>query len=908
MKEDDDSKYDIKGLIPDPWSKTKEEILDHYKSSKDSGLSEREVDRRQKNFGLNKIKETSKKSRWTIFVDQFKSFLVGLLGLASIVSFVFGETIEAISISVVLLINAVIGFITESKAADSMESLKEMTRLETKVCREGEEKKVNAKDLVPGDIVVLQSGDMVPADLRVIEYSKLQTEESALTGESTPVDKTDEKLDEDPPLAERRNMLYKGTHLSRGTARAVVVSTGSDTELGKISESIVEAEEGTTPLEENLDQLGKKLAPLLVVIAFIIGVAGLVRGMDLYLMIETSIALAVAAVPEGLPIVATLALARGMWRMADQNAIVNRLSSVETLGSTSIICTDKTGTLTRNEMTVDKFEASSKSVDVSGKGLEADGKFFHEQNEVDISNEEIVEKCLEVGVLCNNASYKKHDGEKEVTGDPMEVALLVAGLKAGIERNELVNDKPEVKEVSFDPAVKMMATYHQTDQNYTVAVKGAPGAVLDSSSHILTEKGKKELDEENKEKWIEKNDQFSKQGLRVLALATKNVKDTGQEPYNSLSFLGFVVMNDPPREEVKPAIEKFHNAGIRVVMATGDHASVAKNIGSRLDLFDDKDISVIPGDDLDDPEELKDDKKESIVNASIFARVNPENKQDLVEIHQETGSIVAMTGDGVNDAPALKKADIGVTMGERGTQVAKEAADIVLADDNFETISKAVKHGRIIFRNIRKFVVYLLSGNMSQLLAIFIASLMGYPLPILPLQILFLNIVNDVFPAFALGVGEGNGRVMSLPPRDPDESVLTKNHWTKMGIYGILIAFATIGAFYLGSKQFGMTVGGSVNHRVVTVSFLTLAFSRLWHVFDMRDSDSNIWINEITENKFVWAALGLCSSLLLAAVYLPGFSTVLQTQHIGLVGWLIVLGMSLLPIIVIQLFKELNIL
>ncbi len=859
--------------------------------------------KRRKKFGRNKLKETKKKSRWKILVEQFKSVLVILLGIAAIVSIFMKDYIEGVSILAVLVINAVIGFVTEARAVSSMEALREMTKIDTHVRRKGDIKEIPANELVPGDIVTLQSGDMVPADLRVVESSKLQADEAALTGESIPVSKTTEAVEEDIPLAERENMLYKGTYLTRGTAEGVVVSTGTETELGQISESIEEAEEETTPLERKLNTLGQKLIPLLVVVAGIVGLAGWIRGMDLYLMIETAIALAIATVPEGLPIVATLVLARGMLRMAKQNALLSRLSSVETLGSTNIICSDKTGTLTENRMTVSRYETEDRSVDVTGTGLDTRGDFVCQGEEKDRPDDPVLKETLEVGVLCNNASFTEHEGEKEMMGDPLEVSLLIAGIKGGMERDRLLEQMPESREVSFDPSVKMMATYHEREEGYKVAVKGAPESVLDSSSKVMTSEGIEELTSKQKEKWMQKNERMAEDGLRILALAKKDVESTDEEPYEGLTFLGLVGMMDPPREEVKPAIKKCQDAGIRVEMVTGDHAATAKNVGYSVGLTDSEDIEVVEGSELDDPERLDEDEFKRFVDAPIFARVNPENKLDLIEIHQENGSIVAMTGDGVNDAPALKKADIGIAMGERGTQVAKEAADMILQDDNFSTIERAVKEGRIIFRNIQKFVIYLLSGNIGEILAIFIAFLIGFPLLLLPLQILFLNVVLDVFPAFALGACRGTENIMETQPRDPDEPILTREKKYELGLYGVLISVVTVASMATAGEIFPIDMS---DHKIVTISFLTLAFARLFHVFNMRELSSGILKNEVTKNKYVWGALGLCTLILIAAVYLPGISTVLKTVDPGPVGWLLVIGMSLIPLLIGQVERELR--
>lgn len=886
------------------WERSEGEVLDYYGVEKGEGLEKEEVERRLSRFGPNKLKEAEGRSSWTVLVDQFKSLLVGLLMVATVVSFLFGKWMEGSAISVVLIINAVIGYVTEIRAVRSMEALRELRKIDVTVRRAGDVKKILAEELVPGDIVVLEAGDIIPADLRIIEASKLQADESALTGESVPVSKSPDSVAEETPLADRECMLFKGTFVTRGSAEAVVVSMGMGTEFGKISSLIEEAEEEETPLEKRLDKLAQKLIPVLLIIASVVAISGILRGKEIFLMIETSIALAVATVPEGLPIVATIALARGMWRMVKRNALVNRLSSVETLGSTSVICTDKTGTLTENRMTVTKYALKSGEIDVEGTGLDLEGDFLREGETVDLDGNEVLRRALEVGVLCNNASYDENDGG-EVVGDPMEVSLLLAGLKAGIDRDELLKSKPEIREVSFDPAVKMMATFHEVRDIYEVAVKGAPESVLEASSGVLTDEGVSGLGKEEKEEFLERSNQMAKNGIRVLALAMREVGNSEVDPYQDLTLLGLVGMIDPPRQEVKPAIETCQKAGIRVVMVTGDHPETARNVAYNVGLVNTEDADVVRGMELEEPEKSPHDERKRFVEANIFARVDPEQKLNLIDVHQEEGSTVAMTGDGVNDAPALKKADIGVAMGQRGTQVAREAADMILRDDNFTTIARAVEQGRIIFRNIRKFVFYLLSCNLSELLVIFLASLTDVPLPILPLQILFLNVVTDIFPAFALGFGEGSPGIMDRPPRKPDDPVLTRGHWMGIGSYGILISLAVLGAFAISSSWFGMFIGGEPNYKVVTVSFLTLAFAQLWHVFNMRAMGSDFLRNEVTMNRYIWGALGLCSLLLILATYLPGLSSVLGTVNPGVRGWILIIGMSLLPWAVGQVWNSL---
>ncbi|MEJ2747581.1 MAG: cation-transporting P-type ATPase, partial [Anaerolineae bacterium] len=753
-----------------------------------------------------------------------------------------------------------------------------------------------AAKLVPGDILLVEGGDVITADLRLIEASKLQTDESTLTGESTPVEKQVDELPEETVLAERSNMLFKGTAVTRGSGEGVVVATGMATELGHISQLVEEAEAEFTPLEKRLDQLGRKLIWVTLGIISVVAITGILRGRAIVLMIETAVALAVAAIPEGLPIVATIALARGMMRMARRNALVNRLAAVETLGSTNVICTDKTGTLTENQMTVTQLVLPGQTIHITGEGLQAEGEFRQDGTAVSAAQNADLQQALRVGALCNNASFNG-----SAVGDPVEVALLVAAAKADMRREDLVSRLPESREEAFDPDKKMMATFHQAGGHgrYLVAVKGAPEPVLAAANQIAADENPNDLDESGKTSWLEKNDALAAAGLRVLALATKTTDDLEADPYAGLTFIGLVGLLDPPREDVQPAIEACHDAGIQVTMVTGDQPATARNVGTAVGLLaEDDERPVIHGRDLASQETDDDKTQQRILSAPILARVTPAQKLALIDAYQQNGSIVAMTGDGVNDAPALKKADIGIAMGQRGSQVAQEAADMVLQDDAFSTIVAAIEQGRIIFGNIRKFVLYLISCNVSEVMVVFLASLVNAPLPIRPLQILFLNLVTDVFPALALGVGEGDPAIMRQPPRDPDEPVLNGRHWWAISGYSFLITIATLAALALALLWLEMTVEGAV-----TISFLTLAFAQLWHVFNMRDNDTGIFRNDITRNPYVWGALALCTGLLLAAVYLPVLSGVLQTVPPGVDGWGLVIGLSLVPLLIGQVWK-----
>ncbi|MHB8766251.1 MAG: cation-translocating P-type ATPase [Deferrisomatales bacterium] len=863
--------------VDQPWARPWEEVARELGADPAAGLAPAEARRRLGVHGRNRLRAVARRSAWSVLASQFKSLIVLLLLLAAGVSFAFGEWVDAIAIAAVIAVNAAIGFFTELSAVRSVESLRLMGRVASRVLRGGALREVPAEELVPGDLVVLEGGDLVTADLRLVEASRLQADESTLTGESLPVDKGAGPTAADAPLSERTGMLYKGTAVTRGAGRAVVVATGMATELGQISSLVEEAEEEVTPLEKRLDRLGQKLLWISLVLAGAVAASGLATGRDPLLMIETAIALAVAAIPEGLPIVATIALARGVWRMARRNALVNRLSAVETLGATSVICTDKTGTLTENRMAADRY------VTAGGEARVTPGR----------PPDPMLREALEVGALCNNAQLPP-DGP--AVGDPTEVALLVAAAAAGLGREDLLRTHPEVREEAFDSETQRMATVHRDGDGFRFAIKGAPEAVLPGCREVLTADGPRGLDPAGRERWDRELDRLAGEGLRVLALASKRGPSADAPVYEGLVLVGLVGLADPPRPEVPAAVRACRQAGIRVVMITGDQPRTALTIARAVGLVDDGDVApALLGRDVLPPGELDAVGRERLLAGAVFARVSPRQKLDLIALHQGAGAVVAMTGDGVNDAPALKKADIGVAMGQRGTQVAREAADMVLKDDAFGTIVAAVGEGRVIFQNIRKFCVYLLSCNVSEVLAVSAASLVGAPLPLLPLQILFLNLVTDVFPALALGVGEGDPSLMGQPPRPSTEPVLPRRLWLGVGAYGVVIAAAVLGALAVALGPLGLG-----EPQAVTVSFLTLAVAQLLHVFNLRSPGSGLVRNDITRNPFVWGALALCAALLAAAVYLPGLAEVLQTVDPGPRGWLVVLGASLVPLAVGQ--------
>jgi Ca2+-transporting ATPase len=901
MPETENTHTDLTTDNKKPWSCHADEVLETLHSDPQNGLTEKQVSARRRKFGYNKLKETKSHSVWQILLNQFKNLIVLLLGIASLLSFFFQQAVDGIAIGVVILINTAIGFFTELRAVRSMDALRRLGSVKTKVLRDGRIKEIDAGGVVPGDIVVLEGGDVITADMRIIEASKLQADESALTGESIPVSKSTEPLQSDTLLAERTDMLYKGTAVTRGSGKGVVIATGMDTELGRISELAEEAEEEVTPLEKRLNSLGYKLIWVTFAIVGAIAVMGVVSGRDLWLMIETSIALAVAAIPEGLPIVATIALARGMWRMAKRNALISKLSAVETLGTTDVVCVDKTGTITESRMTVTEIVLDQGLIEIAESAGDEGAEFIQNGGKINIGNNDILRRALEVGILCNNASIDEDNGEITGIGEPLEVALLIAGRRGGLEHKELISEMPEVFEEAFDPQEKKMATFNKKNSGYLVAVKGAPGAVLEVSSDVITENGLRRLEEEECRRWFDINNDMASRGLRVLALAYKEVESPDVEPYKNLVFLGMVGFEDPPRSNISEAIEKCQEANIWISMITGDQVVTAKSIGEDIGLITSDEDEVLHGRELKSYDELSQDEVKRLLSARIFARVTPEQKLDLITLYQKNNHVVAMTGDGVNDAPALKKADIGIAMGKRGTQVAQEASDMVLKDDNFSTIVACVEQGRVIFENIRKFVIYLISCNVSEVMSVALASVVNAPLPILPLQILFLNLVTDVFPALALGVGEGAPHIMKLPPRDQNEPLVTSKNWWEITGYAFMMTVVVLGALAIAIFVLDMD-----EPRAVTISFLTLAFSQLWHVFNMRESHSGVVINDITRNRYVWGALLLCSLLLVGAVYLPGISGVLHVENPGLYGWIVVLSMSLIPLLPGQIYLSIK--
>ncbi len=862
-------------------------VLRRFEVDVSKGLDPATAADRRRRVGPNVLARGDQQSLWGVLLNQVKSLVVILLAVAAALAMAIGQVIEGIAVAAALVFNTLIGFVTEWRARQSVAALHRLGRMRARVLRAGQSRHIDAVGIVPGDILLLDEGDVVPADARLVEIENLQVDESTLTGESVPVDKDANAVAAAAPLAERRSMVYRGTAVTRGRAKAVVVATGLASELGRISEQVATADAEVTPLEKRLDQLGRRLIWLTVLIGIAVAAAGIVAGKSAMVMAQTAIALAIAAVPEGLPIVATLALATGMRRMARRYALVKRLAAVETLGATSLLMTDKTGTLTENRMRLAACALADGDIDVTWQDDGAQAVFQVNEQEIRASDRAPLMRLLEVALLCNNA--RMADGEGDTAGDPLELALLEAGAAAGLRRGDLLEQAPEIDEVSFDSDTKMMATYHRGEDGIRVAVKGAPEAVFAVVSRVAANNGdSRAFDDQARRHWQQRNEALADDGLRVIALAEKTVPDTDAAAYEDLILLGLMGLRDPPRADARRAIETFRQAGVRVVMVTGDQKATARHIAHAVNLADDDALTVVEGSALADGADHLD-------KTAVYARVTPDQKLDLIAAYQKRGDIVGMTGDGVNDAPALKKADIGVAMGKRGTEVAREAADIVLVDDSLQSIAVAIGYGRAIFNNIRRFIVYLLSGNLGEIFAITAAAMVNAPLPLLPLQILFINLVFDVFPALALGMGKGEQGQMRRPPRNPGEAVLTRRHWRAIVFYGLLIAAASLAAFAAAFAWLGAD-----ETMAVTIAFMTFGFARLWHLFNMRGWRERFWRNSVTTNPFIWSALGLCCLLMGGALYWPLLATVLALTPPGRDGWLLALAASLLPVLVVQ--------
>ena len=853
------------------------------------GLTSSQVSQRQLRYGLNALQRIRSRPAWRVLIDQFANIVIALLAIAAVISWATGDGAEAIAILIVLILNAAVGFATEWQAGRALDALRRQSRTLTRVRRDGFESTVDAEELVPGDIIILNAGDRVPADARLLDVLRLEVEESALTGESTTVEKNVRAVSAHAPLAERRSMLYLGTAVAAGRGEAIVVGTGLTTELGKVGRLVATSTKERSPLEIQLAQLGRRLVYLVLAIAAIVMVTGWLRRDGLWLMVEVGISLAVAAVPEGLPAVTTLILALGVLRMAQQRAIMRRLSAVETLGSTTVICADKTGTLTENRMTVREYYLSD------GRRVEiGDG-------ETPLENDPLLQQAVRIGVLCNEASFRADaTDETRTIGDPTETALLVVAdaLVLDVPQERAIH--PKIAEQPFHTSTKRMTTLHRkVDGQHFAALKGAPAVVLDACSKYRDSTGNTlSLDENAYARFIAANEQMANRALRVLALAIKHFEtDTEHSSEAALesgyTFVGLVGMIDPPRPGVAEAIRRAKTAGIRTVMLTGDQLNTGIAIARELGLGHDEPVALHARDLIDtQPTRLAFLAR----NTDVFARVSPEEKLRIVEALQQAGEVVAVTGDGVNDAPALKRANIGIAMGQRGTEVAKEAADVVLADDNFETILRAVAGGRTIYSNITKFVHMMFSHNLAEVLVIFTAIAAGLPLPLLPLQILWMNLVTDVFPALALAVEPASKDIMKQPPRSSHTSLLSKRFLILIGWQAAMLATIALSAY-----MWALQVYGPGPHSR-TIALFALVSVQLGHTFNCRSRTRSV-TDGMFVNPFLWIAALIVVMLQLLAVYLSPLAAVLGTVKPSATDWIVIGSCGLLAIGIVEVAK-----
>ena len=844
------------------------ETMELLNSSHD-GLSNEQANKYLEQYGPNELIERGKASAWGILLDQFKNFIIIILLVAVVLSAFLGEVADAVVIFVIVLFAAGLGFIQEYRAERAMEALKKMAAPMATVLRDGKEIEIAARELVPGDIIIIKTGDRIPADGRLIEAINLRADEASLTGESVAVEKTDDVLEGEIGIGDQKNMVFMGTAAVYGRGKAIITTTGMNTEFGKIATMLQDVETEQTPLQVNLDRMGKWIAIGALSLTFVLALLGVMRGHGILEMLIWGVSLAVAAVPEALPAVVTISLAIGVQRMVRRHALIRKLPAVETLGSTTYICSDKTGTLTQDQMTVRKIYSNGQIINVSGVGYEPKGDFSIDSSAIDPKQEDALEILLRAGSLCNDTRLNYIDGTWGIKGDPTEGALVVTAAKAGIWKEEIAELYPRVAEIPFSSESKRMTTIHKHKQGKIAFSKGAPEVILESCSHILGNDGIAALNHEDRRQIMSLAQDMAGDALRVLAIANKELKDDANKNdaiENNMVFAGLVGMIDPPREEAKDAVRVCDEAGIKSVMITGDHKLTAVAIAKELGIL--KDGLAVTGSDLD---AMSDEQLDALVEKiEVYARVSPAHKLRVVEALSKRGHVVAMTGDGVNDAPALKKADIGVAMGINGTDVTKEAADMVLTDDNFASIVAAVEEGRGIFGNIKKYLVFLLSCNLGEILlmsaAILFGPLLGLEsgiLPLIAIQILYVNLATDGLPAIALSVDPPDPDIMQRKPRRGNETVFTGPVLRFMAGAGLWTALVTLGVFL-----WALNVGKSALE-AQSMCFVTLILIEFFNAFNCRSLDFSLFKVGVFSNKWLWLAIAWECVMLSLVVYLP---------------------------------------
>lgn len=877
---------------------TTQDVLNRLQTSLD-GLSSSEAQLRLEKYGANELQEEEKKSPIILLLEQFKSLLILILLAAAVISILNGKELEAIAIMVIVLLAGILGFVQEFKAGKAIESLKKMAAPNAHIIRDGVEKIIPASEIVVGDILLVKTGDKIPADARIIESVNLKIIEAALTGESLPVEKISfEIIGDNISLGDRKNMLYMGTLVSYGRGKAVVVATGMQTEFGKIAGLLQSTESRKTPLQENLDHLGKKIGIFAIILAVLMSFIGVLRNYPIDEMFVWGVALAVAVIPEALPAVVTISLALGVRRMVVRRALIRKLPAVETLGATTVICSDKTGTLTQDEMTIRKIFTDEEIISISGTGYTLIGDFFLNEQKISIEDKPAFMKLLKLGSLCNDTILKKEGDNWDILGDPTEGSIIVAAVKAGIKTEELRDQNKRIDEIPFSSESKKMTTVHLNEKEMFAISKGAVEVILESCSFYQKENDLLPISSKYKERIINTTNIFANEALRVLAIAYKKIEDINDKKnYESeMVFVGLVGMIDPPRPEVKEAIKVCESAGIRPIMITGDHKTTAVAIAKELGIM--KKGGALSGLEIDSLNEEEFNK--SVEVTDVYARISPSHKLKIVDALIKKGNVVAMTGDGVNDAPALKKADIGVAMGITGTDVSKEAADMILTDDNFSSIVSAVEEGRGIFENIRKYLVFLLSGNMGKVLGMIISLLFGLPLPLYAVQILFLNFLMDGLIAIALGVEPPEPGIMKNKPRNVKEGILNKFTLWWIGSVGMLIAIISMAVYYWALQS------GYDEQEAMTIFFLTMIFSRLFNGFNVRSLEQSVFKLKFFSNKAL--IVGSLIVLVLTAMVMS-FEFLRKAFHISLlteIEWIGVIIASLSIFIMIELVKILK--
>lgn len=889
------------------YNKGKKEVLNELGTDLSHGLSSKEAAKRLEEYGRNELEEQVKKSFVSKLIAQFADFLIIILLIAAGISAFVGEREDAFVILSIVVVNAILGIYQEGKAEKSVEALQKLSAPNAKVIREGNQITLPAAEIVPGDVVVLEAGDIIPADIRLLESSNMKVEEASLTGESVPVEKDAKaKIAGSVGIGDRHNMGFSSTIVTYGRGRGVVTGTGHNTEIGNIATKIQSYDDEETPLQIKLNQLGKVLGTLTILICIIVFLVGLFQGRQVLKMLLTSISLAVAAIPEGLPAIVTIVLSIGMNRMAGKNAIVKKLLAVETLGATSVICSDKTGTLTQNEMTVVKAFVDDKILDIEGGGYDPVGDVKLDGKKININSLPGLRNLVSVGTLANDARLNNSTGNYKITGDPTEGAIITFAGKLGQTAEQLNMIYPRIEELPFDSSRKMMTTFHSNYVNGKIVsfTKGAPDIVISKCTKIALNGKTMDFTRELKDKVLSVNTKFARSALRVLSMAYKVWNEvpehtTFDTAETGMIFVGLVGMIDPARPEVKESIKLCKAAGIETVMITGDYKETAYAIAKDLGMVESESQAMM-GEELDNcsDEELR----EIVKNTKVYARVSPEHKVKIVTALKENGHITSMTGDGVNDALALKKADIGVAMGIAGTDVAKNTAEVILTDDNFATIVNAVEEGRIIFSNIKKFVFFLLSCNIGEILLVFVSIIIGWEVPLVPIQLLWLNLVTDSFPAMALGVENAEPGIMNQPPRDTKEQILDKSMMGGIIFQAVAIAFASLLSYCWAARMYG--IGRGLIH-VRSVVFATLITAELLRAFSSRSQTYTLFKIGFFSNMRMIQAVFVSFALTVLVLYMPVLNEIFDVIPLTMHDWEIVLTFSFIPMLVGELYKDL---